>query len=392
MTKKLSKRNPQSQSQSTQPHTRAGSPQLTTATDTTNTSPVGITAALHSVVSLLVVLATIYTGYYLGRYLASLSVSPSLSAYRSAVDFEEHNVVRVHAGIPMLFLKEKNEPRVLLNTYISKEVPRWTAADIAHLMTTPEITGVYRSNQSAIFGTFYDNNRPMRTLPTVHNSIRYEKNVTLTKQTLAATFPPHSTDSRAPHHILATALATIDPSLETRMDIRELISLNPSKSAVNLWMSSPGSVTPCHFDGYYNMYVLCCAVLCCAVLCCAVRLLGCCCCCYCSYPYPCYCVMCCVAPPTPDELCCGQGKYTDMMSPDSVCLCGCMCMCIWRTGSGSCRYLQLSGTKRFTLLRPGAASACLPSNSSPSNSPPSTQNCTLSLSCSCVHMAVCGVF
>ena len=44
-------------------------------------------------------------------------------------------------------------------------------------------------------------------------------------------------------------------SQEKEVDLRELLSLYPQHSSVNLWLSMEGGVTPCHFDGFHNMYV-----------------------------------------------------------------------------------------------------------------------------------------
>lgn len=234
---------------------------------TTNTSPSSFS---QTKLGLAIALIAISSAYFFGcrvsyDSLGSRGFSSSASSDRSE-DFFEQNAVRVNEDIPMLFLQAKNEPLVLLNTKISREVPRWTSTNIAELLTSPEISGVYRSNDSAIFGTYYDYNRPMRTLSNIHNSIRYENNVLLSRQALADAFSPTSTKTKAPYYILATALTSIDPTLEHHMDIRELISLNPAKSSVNIWVTSAGSITPCHFDGYYNMYVTQRLYLCCSQL------------------------------------------------------------------------------------------------------------------------------
>lgn len=253
MTKKLSKKQTTSQWSSQSETTSSSGSSSSLATNSPDTP---------AYISLLVVVVTIFTGYFVGKCIASFTfiqsiLSPKLTSLsiRHRFEFTEQNAVRVQDDLPMLFLKEKNEPLILLDTYISKEVPRWTSTDIADLLSTPVISGVYRSDDSSIFGTYYDNNRPMRTLPNIHNNIRYEDDIELDAQGIKDAFPPNATASKAPYYILATSLAAIDPTLEKRMDFKELISLNPAKSSVNLWMSSPGSITPCHFDGYYNMYV-----------------------------------------------------------------------------------------------------------------------------------------
>ena len=195
----------------------------------------------------------------LTHYLHFTHTSPS-----STVIVKEKDAVRVEgAGVPMLHLKARGEPLILLHTEVSERVPQWQPHDISRLLVTHAVTGVYRSNDSAVFGTYYDTTRPMHTLHSVHNSVRYEDNVTLTRAAILEAFPTHShTHSHThtlssqrrsgPYYALATSLSSIQPSLERHLDLSELVSLNPSRSSVNLWMSSRGSVTPCHYDGYYN--------------------------------------------------------------------------------------------------------------------------------------------
>lgn len=170
-----------------------------------------------------------------------------------SVSFIEKDAIRVPGGdVTMVYLKVKNEPIILLDTLISKQVPRWTSVDLSKMILTDEISGVYRNNKSAIFGTFYDKNRPM------HSSLeyiphRYEDNVKLSRAALRKAFPPNSHVDSPPYYMLSTSLNSISSSLESQLDLREVISLNPARSSVNVWLSSPGSVTPCHYDGYYNV-------------------------------------------------------------------------------------------------------------------------------------------
>jgi hypothetical protein len=272
-----------------------------TTSDATTAAVASKSSPLFSFLLLPLLLATVAVcvGYYFRGNLFSFRVGrPLLPSFSPTVNFVEHNAVRVDgyeinillaflfsslinhqdirfnfqlvlflmisvllilsSDLSMLVLKLRNEPLVLLNSKISTEVPRWTPSDIAQLLSTQDISGVFRSNTSAIFGTYYDDNRPMRTLHSVPNSIRYEPNVTLTRAELLKAFPSQTgtgADVSPPYHILSTTLDTVRPQLESQFDLRELLSLNPAKSSVNLWLSSPGSVTPCHFDGYYNMYL-----------------------------------------------------------------------------------------------------------------------------------------
>mmetsp|Transcript_34957 Transcript_34957/g.65240 ORF Transcript_34957/g.65240 Transcript_34957/m.65240 type:complete len:525 (+) Transcript_34957:111-1685(+) len=185
-------------------------------------------------------------------------VVAAIPSFTPTVAFIEKSAVRVEGGdMPLLYLKAKHEPMILLNSKVSRQVPRWTARDVVGMMAADEMAGVYRNNDSAVFGTYYDTNRPMHLMPTVHKNVRYEDNVRLSRAALLAAFPPPSSTQRPapPFHALATAPTSVHPSLESRLDLRELVSLNPARSSVNLWLSSPGSVTPCHYDGYYNLYL-----------------------------------------------------------------------------------------------------------------------------------------
>jgi hypothetical protein len=207
------------------------------------------------------VMSSILGGAYYGNYMGTHLKADRAKAVENSplLAYVERKAVRFDGDIPMTFLKVRYEPVILLNTKISKEVPRWTTEHIASMLATNDISGVYRSNTSAMFGTYYDTNRPMHTLPTVHNSILYEDNIRLNRKDLLEVFPLQklatlsSWTPTAPYHLLATALSDIHPDLEGSLDLAELISLNPSRSSVNIWLASAGSVTPCHYDGYYNM-------------------------------------------------------------------------------------------------------------------------------------------
>eukprot|EP00602_Paraphysomonas_sp_CaronLab_P010169 CAMPEP_0185029954 /NCGR_PEP_ID=MMETSP1103-20130426/16600_1 /TAXON_ID=36769 /ORGANISM="Paraphysomonas bandaiensis, Strain Caron Lab Isolate" /LENGTH=385 /DNA_ID=CAMNT_0027564887 /DNA_START=420 /DNA_END=1577 /DNA_ORIENTATION=+ len=91
----------------------------------------------------------------------------------------------------------------------------------------------------------------MHVLPTIASSVPYEQNVSLFRHEIDTVFRRN----HPPFYSLSADIASVNPLAESSFDLTELVSLMPSRSSVNIWMGTPGSVTPCHFDGYHNMYV-----------------------------------------------------------------------------------------------------------------------------------------
>ena len=112
------------------------------------------------------------------------------------------------------------------------------------------------------FGPFYDHARPLGVLPNVRRRARYAVNATLDRVAFLAAFGRGAEEvPQRPGRLLymyTGALAeALGPAAENDLDpgLDELLRLNPARSSINLWIGQPGVTTPCHYDGYHNLYV-----------------------------------------------------------------------------------------------------------------------------------------
>lgn len=156
------------------------------------------------------------------------------------------------------FLKQQTIPLVLNNS-IFEEWPSRKAWSIKHWNDTygdEHIKGVYRLKGDTKFGPYYDEQRPYHTLTAVQGSNKYEQNVEMTVSQLM----DHLNNSGDVYHYLSKELHLLDDDLTGIMGdfypwLEELVMLNPKKSSINIWVGQSGVLTPCHYDGYHNVYV-----------------------------------------------------------------------------------------------------------------------------------------
>ena len=147
------------------------------------------------------------------------------------------------------FLEMKGSPVILRNS-VATTFPKWTIAQIADLAQFDPLSGFYQSD-TGFFGPYYDPTKPMHKLSSVQQPLSYLENVSLSKDEIVEAFSKQS-----PIYALSASLADINRELEDMLQLEELVALMPARSSVNMWLGSPGGVTPCHFDGYHNMYNL----------------------------------------------------------------------------------------------------------------------------------------
>ena len=153
------------------------------------------------------------------------------------------------AGIEIGFAKSLSsfgEPMILQNT-IAATYQRYSLSDISALSPLDNISS-FLKHDSATFGPYYDSGRPMHALSTIRHKTPYQEGVTLPVQDIPAVFnangPPYYSLSIQPEEIGLPIF-----------NITELISLKPKKASVNFWLGMRDGVTPCHYDGYHNMFV-----------------------------------------------------------------------------------------------------------------------------------------
>ncbi|CAJ1385442.1 unnamed protein product [Effrenium voratum] len=152
------------------------------------------------------------------------------------------------------FLGARTRPVVLRNSLVTSwpALARWDFAYLAK-SSRKSLQGLFH-HTGPVFGPFYDEKRPLHGRHRIRRpDASYETNATLPLARLAVTFAPGNEPSE--YWAFSGSLRDIDKALEKEVDLRELLSLYPQHSSVNLWLSMEGGVTPCHFDGFHNMYV-----------------------------------------------------------------------------------------------------------------------------------------
>ena len=145
------------------------------------------------------------------------------------------------------YLRDGMNPIVLRNS-VASGFKRLSISEFAASVAAVDgkVKGFYRKQDTPYFGPYYDENRPFHSI--INSQQPYEKDVSLAAGEVAAVFqgagPPY-------YHL------SVDPGPELtgQFNITEMLSLYPQKSSVNMWLSMTAATTPCHFDGYHNMFV-----------------------------------------------------------------------------------------------------------------------------------------
>merc|ERR1711871_1927434 len=125
-----------------------------------------------------------------------------------------------------------------------------------------KLDGIYVKENNPHFGPYFDLARPYNKLKTVAPKHLYNENYTMKMNQ----FIDHvegqqdrSTAHETEHHrfyYLSKEIDKIDANLISDIyPYHELLRLNPQKTSVNCWIGQSGVVTPCHYDGYHNIYV-----------------------------------------------------------------------------------------------------------------------------------------
>lgn len=139
-------------------------------------------------------------------------------------------------------------PVVLRNSVPSMWRARhWTPGYLEKKLDS--LSGVYE-NSNRWFGPYFDQNKPLVSSAKRINDYK-------TDQRLSAKEFFH----RIQHPVTGSYLyftSDIDKLGEWALGeinpVKELLSLNPRKSSINIWIGQPHVVAHCHYDGYHNFY------------------------------------------------------------------------------------------------------------------------------------------
>ena len=143
----------------------------------------------------------------------------------------------------------RDEPLVIKNSVTSLWNARklWSPAYLQRNIGT--LSGIY-SNDNRWFGPYYDTTKPLTSVS--HRLNRYSTDTVMS----AKKFFQRIQNPKQGQYLYYSA--EIDRLGEWAVDdiqpLNELLSPNPQRSSINVWMGQPRVIAHCHYDGYYNFY------------------------------------------------------------------------------------------------------------------------------------------
>lgn len=174
---------------------------------------------------------------------------------------EKHSSFNVTSTVPVKVLQssrshfarscaEAGVPIVLRNSVTTQWRARhWTPEYLEKKLSV--VSGVYE-NSNRWFGPYFDQHKPL--LSSAKRVNEYTTNLELPAKEFFHRIQHPDNDSG--HYIYFTtdidqlgewAVNEVDP-------VEELLSLNPQRSSINVWMGQPHVIAHCHYDGYHNLY------------------------------------------------------------------------------------------------------------------------------------------
>lgn len=141
------------------------------------------------------------------------------------------------------------EPVVIKNSVASRwrAARRWKPAYLQSKIGT--ISGVYE-NDNRWFGPYYDTRKPLSSFS--HRVNRYSTDGVMTARDFFTRIQ-HPKVGR--FHYFTGDIDQLGPwAMEDIHPVDELLSPNPRRSSINVWMGQPHVIAHCHYDGYHNFY------------------------------------------------------------------------------------------------------------------------------------------
>lgn len=128
------------------------------------------------------------------------------------------------------------------------------------------VQGIYKQDYNPYFGPYYDIQRPYHQLNTIQRYNFYHSNISLSVRSFYEIFYGIDTvkeqqssldSSHPPYYALATDISTLNINNTSWEDINKILALLSTKhrSSINMWFGKYPGTTPCHYDGYHNLYV-----------------------------------------------------------------------------------------------------------------------------------------
>ena len=200
--------------------------------------------------------------------LLSVSLAIAGVAYILVAPFilskDEHSSFNVTSSVSVKVLKspraqfarscaEAGVPIVLRNSVTAQWRARhWTPKYLEKKLSV--ITGVYK-NSNRWFGPYFDQRKPL--LSSAKRVNEYTTNLELpAKEFFHRIQHPDNDVGSVDHYLYFTG--DIDQLGEWAINevhpVEELLSLNPQRSSINVWIGQPHVIAHCHYDGYHNFY------------------------------------------------------------------------------------------------------------------------------------------
>lgn len=140
-------------------------------------------------------------------------------------------------------------PVVLRNSVVTewKAAKLWTPDYLQAKLKT--LHGVYE-NDNRWFGPYFDTSKPLTS-----SAVRVNKYKTDLKLSSAEFFHRIQNPVRGRHLYLTGGIEQLGKWAEDHIQpISELLTLNPGRSSINMWIGQPHVIAHCHYDGYHNFY------------------------------------------------------------------------------------------------------------------------------------------
>ena len=144
---------------------------------------------------------------------------------------------------------KRGVPIVLRNSVVTqwKAAKLWTPDYLQARLKT--LSGVYENN-NRWFGPYFDQSKPLNSSAVRVN--KYRTDLTLSS---AEFFHRIQNPVGGRYLYLTGGIEQLGEWAEDHIQpISELLTLNPSRSSVNVWIGQPHVIAHCHYDGYHNFY------------------------------------------------------------------------------------------------------------------------------------------
>ena len=144
---------------------------------------------------------------------------------------------------------KRGVPVVLRNSVVTqwRAAKLWTPDYLQAKLKT--LNRVYE-NENRWFGPYFDQSKPLN-----GSAVRVNKYRTDLRLSSAEFFQHIQNPVRGRHLYLTGGIEQLGSWAEDHIQpFGELLTLNPSRSSINVWIGQPHVIAHCHYDGYHNFY------------------------------------------------------------------------------------------------------------------------------------------